>query len=156
MATHRPKYHLVKIHRSYTVEESACILDVNRNTVRNWIKQGLTTIGGKRPYLLRGPDIREFLKAKRLKNKRKCQPGEMYCLRCRTPKIPAGEMADYMPTTATLGSLIGYCPDCDTMMYRRVNPEKLEQVRGNLDIKISKRQEHIADSSDPFVNSDLK
>lgn len=27
----------------------------------------------------------------------KCAPGEIYCVRCREPKSPAGAMADYEP-----------------------------------------------------------
>jgi hypothetical protein len=35
---------------------------------------------------------------------------------------------------ATLGNLVGICPECEAMMYRRVNLARLEQVRGKLDI----------------------
>ena len=32
--------------------------------------------------------------------------------------------------TETLGNLIAICPDCDSMMNRRVSLAKLEQIRG--------------------------
>jgi hypothetical protein len=156
MGTRRPNPRLAKIHRNYTVEEVAHLYDIHRNTVREWIKRGLMTVHDKRPTLILGRDLAAFLKAKRVKNKRPCRPGELYCVRCRVPKIPAGNMADYQPITETLGNLIGICPDCDLMMYRRVNLTKLEQVRGSLDITITQARRHIVEIDQPSVNSDFE
>lgn len=156
MATRHPNYRLVKIHRNYNVEEIAKLFGKHRNTVRDWIKQGLPTIDEKKPMLILGPDLSAFIQAQRVKNKRKCQPGEIYCVRCRVPRNPAGDMADYQPLTATLGNLIGICPCCEAMMYRRVNRGKLEQVRGKLNIKMTQALLHIGESSGLSVNSDFK
>ena len=41
------------------------------------------------------------------------------------------------------------------MMYRRVSLARLEQVRGNLDITMRQALEHIGESVQPTVNSDL-
>lgn len=133
MARH-PNHRLVKIHRNYTVEEVASLFRVHRNTVREWVKRGLPTTDHKRPILILGRDLAGFLQARRLKNRRPCQPGEIYCVRCRFPRNPAGDMAEFHALTAALGNLIGICPCCESMMYRRVNLAKLEQIRGKLDI----------------------
>jgi len=137
MRKRRPNYRLVKIHRSYTVEEAARQLGTHKNTVRAWVKAGLPTCGSKRPTLILGRDIRAYLQERRTKNKRPCQPGEIYCVRCRAPKRPAGDMAEYKPTTVSLGNLIGICPDCDGMIYRRASRAKLAEIQGNLDISFS-------------------
>lgn len=136
MGTRHPNPRLAKIHRNYTVEEVASVFHVHRNTVREWVKRGLPTNDDKRPMLILGRDLAAFLQARRVKNKRPCQPGQIYCVRCRAPKAPAGDMADYKPVTATLGSLIGICPDCGVLMYRRVNVAKLHQIRGQLEITL--------------------
>ena len=70
----------------------------------------------------------------RTKNKRTCQPGELYCVRCRSPKAPAGDMADYVQVSESLGNLVAICPDCEALMNRRVSLAKLGQIRGQLDI----------------------
>ena len=146
MARH-PNHRLVKIHRSYTTDEVARCLGVHRNTVSRWIKGGLPTTDQKRPLLIHGPDLAEFLRARRLKHKRTCQPGQIYCLRCREPRHPAGGFADYEPVTGAAGNLVGICPECDCVMYRRVNLAKLEQVRGNVDVTLRQELSRIGEST---------
>ena len=126
---HRPNPCLVKIHRNYTVEEIAHRFGIHKNTVREWVKTGLPTSDKKRPMLILGNDLSAFLQARRARNKRPCQLDEIYCVRCRAPKRPAGCMAEYQPITGTLGNLIGICPDCEAMMYRRASRAKLPAIR---------------------------
>ncbi len=151
---HNPK--LAKIHHSYTVEEVASLYSVFNGTVRAWIKAGLPTLNDKRPMLVLGSDLAAFHQARRTKNKQKCRPGEMYCVRCRAPKSPALGMADYKPITRTMGNLIAICPDCNSIMNRRASLAKLEQVRGKMDIAMPQALQRIVDSNQPSVNSDLK
>jgi len=67
MGKRHPNPRLVKIHRSYTVEEIANLLGKHKNTVRNWIKDGLSTIDDKRPMLILGHDLAQFIKQSRAK-----------------------------------------------------------------------------------------
>jgi Helix-turn-helix domain len=156
MRKRHPNPRLAKIHRNYTVDEVATLFGIHKNTVREWVKRGLPTNDARRPMLILGRDLVAFLSDRRAKNKRACQPGEIYCVRCRAPRTPAGDMADYMPLTATLGNLAAICSGCETMMYRRVSLAKLEQVRGVLDITIPQALEHIGESAQPTVNSDFR
>lgn len=156
MRKRRPNYRLVKIHRSYTVEEVACLFGTHKNTVRAWVKAGLPICDDKRPMLVIGRDLAAFLIDRRTKNKRPCQPGEIYCVRCRAPKLPAGEMAEYKPITPTLGNLMGICPDCEGIIYRRASTAKLGDIRKKLDITFAEAQRHIKESYEPIVNSDLR
>lgn len=155
MRKRRPNARLVKIHRSYTVEEAARLFGIHKNTVRAWVKGGLPVCDSKRPTLILGSELAAFLKGRREKNKRRCQPGEIYCVRCRAVKTPAGNMADYLPITATLGSLIGICPDCEGMIYRRASLAKLSQIQGKLTVTITKVQRRVSETSIPTVNSDF-
>lgn len=156
MSKRHPNPRLAKIHRNYTVEEIANLFGVHKNSVRNWVKDGLPTSDDRRPMLILGRDLVAFLHARRSKNKRPCQPGEIYCMRCRVAQRPAGEMAEYRPITSTSGNLIGICPCCEAMMYRRVNLAKLVQVGADLDITMPQAVPHIGESPQPCVNSDFK
>jgi hypothetical protein len=150
-----PNPRRVKIHFSYAVAEIASCCGVHKNTVRQWIKQGLPVVDGGRPVLVLGRDLRKFLEDKRSANKRVCRQDEIYCVRCRCPKVPAGNMVDYVPSGATAGAVIGICPDCELMMYRRTSLPKLEQLRRTLDVTLPKAHSRIGDSINPFVNSDF-
>lgn len=156
MAQRLPNPRRAKVHRSYTVEEVAQLYGVHRNTVRQWIKHGLPVCDDRRPVLILGGQLAAFLTQKRASNKRPCKAGEIYCVRCRAPQLPALGMADYEPLTATRGSLIGLCPRCGGTMYRRVNRAQLAEVVGNLEVRPTRGQERIDESSHPFVNSDFK
>lgn len=151
-----PNPRLIKINRSYLVEEIASLFGIHRNTVRQWIKQGLPTSDQKRPFLILGRELTAFVQARRRKNKHTCQPGEIYCVRCRAPKMPAGNMAEYVSVTETLGNLVGICPDCNSIMNRRVSLAKLDHSRGQLDITMPQAMRHISESTKPSVNSDLE
>jgi len=156
MGKHHPNHRLVKIHRSYTVEEVAKLFGIHKNTVRKWVKDGLAAIDNKRPMLILGHDLVAFIKKRRAKNKQSCKPGELYCVRCRVPKFPAGDMADYEPVTEKLGNLIAICPDCDSIMNRRVSLARIWEVCGNIDITFPKELRHIVKRTNPTVNSDLR
>jgi hypothetical protein len=150
-----PNPRLAKIHRSYTVEEVARLYDIHRNTVRQWIKHGLPICDDRRPKLILGSDLALYLTAKRTCNKRPCKTNELYCLRCRAPKTPALGMVDYSPVTAVSGNLIGICPSCETVMYRRVNVVKLSPIQAILDVTLPLALRHIDESCKPSVNSDF-
>lgn len=142
-----PNPNLVKIHRNYTVEEVANLFSVHKNTVRSWVKDGLATNDDKRPMLILGSDLKDYLQAKRKSKKRKCLPFEIYCIRCRSPQLPAGNMADYEPINGNTGRLKGLCPCCSGIINKYFNIAQLEQIQGKLDIMITKALKHINESS---------
>ena len=154
MAKSRPNPRLAKIHRSYTVEEIATLYGVHRNTVRAWIKRGLPTLDRRRPVLILGSRLGEFLRERRIQNKRTCGAGEIYCVRCREPRAPVGNVAHYHPITPTQGNLVGTCPTCSAGLYRRVSAANLGQFYGFLCVTLPQAPEHIGESPQPTVNSD--
>jgi hypothetical protein len=151
----RPNPRLAKTHRSYTVEEIAKLFGVHRNTVRAWIGRGLQTIDQRRPVLVLGSHLGAFLRARRTVNKRPCGPGEIYCLRCREPRVPAGGAVRYHALTPTQGNLVGLCGCCGAGLNRRVSMAKLPQVLGVLGVTLPQAREHIAESPCHSLNCDF-
>ena len=150
----RPSPRLAKIHRSYSVEDVSSLFDVHKNTVRNWLLQGLQPIDDRRPTVIRGAELRRFLTDRRARVRQPCGPGRIYCLPCRAPKVPAGEMVECIALSSTTGTLQGICPDCNRMIYRRVNPQKLVVVCGDLDITVTQAGARIEGTTKPNVNCD--
>lgn len=136
----------IKIHRSYTIEEAARACGVHRNTVRNWIKNGLAICDGRRPILILGRVLRAHLEDRRAKAKRPCGPGLLFCLKCRAPRPPAGSMLDYRPAVDKSGTLIAMCATCGTLMYRRVRYADIDRVRGVIDVSFPEAERHIGES----------
>jgi hypothetical protein len=151
---HRLNYRLVKIHRTYAVDEVARLLDVHRNTVRQWIKQGLSVCDDRRPTLILGKSLAAFLVARRTRNRRPCGPGELYCMRCKAPGLAGAGLAEYRPLTPSSGNLVAACPRCDAPMYRRVSVAKLDSIRGDVRIVMPQGKPHIGENPEPSVNSD--
>jgi hypothetical protein len=49
-------------------------------------------------------------------------------------------MAECVRSGETVGALRGICPDCERMIYRRVNPMKIHAVRGDLDVTFTQAE----------------
>jgi hypothetical protein len=154
MGCRHPNPRLAKIHRTYSVEDISRLFAIHKNTVRNWFRQGLEPIDDQRPTLIRGQELQHFLAERRSRSKQTCGPGRIYCLPCRAPKVPAGKFAECIAAGDTTGTLHGICPDCNRMIYRRVNPQKLNAVCGDLEITVTQAPSRIEETSNPNVNCD--
>lgn len=158
MGTKHPNPNRIKALATYSVDEIARLLDVCKGTVRRWIKDGLQCVDGPGLLIVRGSDLRAFLRQRREKAKRPCGPGFLYCLRCRMPKQPTNNIADIVhvnrgkATAACISNLRGVCPACGNLMFRRVNIARLEAVRGDLRIAMPENTSRITGVPSPSVN----
>ena len=143
-----------KINRSYEVEEAARVVGAHRNTVRSWLRAGLKPIDDRRPTMIRGEELRRFLSERSAKRKRPTPPGMIFCLRCREPRRPALDMAEYVPLAPTFGNLQGICPACEAMMCRHVNVAKLQSVSAGLDVTVRPVDPRINKRDEPCLNHD--
>jgi excisionase family DNA binding protein len=114
----RPNWRRVKTLRSYTIEEAASLLDVHRNTVRHWIRNGLPAMTDQRPHLIQGRDLGEFLREQQMSRRSKCGPNQFYCFRCREPRTGAEGLVEYQALSPTRGMWLGICPICTSLMRR--------------------------------------
>lgn len=118
-----------KIHRSYTVSESAKLFGVDKRTVRNWIKSGLTVLDDVRPLLILGTDLRLFLKQRKDGKKHNCGEGEMYCLKCRAPRTPDPLTVNFTQPENGIGRMFALCSGCSSKVNRFFSWRKIEAVR---------------------------
>jgi hypothetical protein len=77
--------HLIRARKSYTVNEIAGLLAINRKTCTRWIKnEGLRVIEeNATPLLVMGRDLIDFIKKKRAKKRTPLKENEYYCMKCR-------------------------------------------------------------------------
>ena len=134
----RPKSsrHRINIHRGYSVDEVARARGVAKGTVRRWTKSGLPSITDQKPLLILGEDLVEFL-AKRKAPSQSCSPFECYCVKCRAPRKPLGDVAEYIPLAPKTGNLRAICPVCFRLMHKRIRCDALEPLREVLTVTIT-------------------
>jgi hypothetical protein len=147
MARRHQNPRLAKIHRSYKIDEIADLYGTHKNTVLNWIKQGLPTFDNKRPLMILGSDLNAFHAKRRVKNRHPCKPNEIYCMKCKIPKEPPAGMMEYQPVNAKTGNLIGICPVCQTLMYKRISNSKIQQLSTLLGFTLPQAHLYIVDSN---------
>jgi hypothetical protein len=154
MAPRKRGRHGVKIHRSYSVDEAARALGCAKITLRRWIKGGLPVLTDQKPMLILGADLAQFL-TKSKASSQPCQPFECFCVKCRAPKKPAGDMAEFVLLTPVIGNLRGICPACGTMMHKRMKRTALETIGAILDVTIAQAIRHLSEPNELSPNDAL-
>ncbi len=147
----RTGWRVVKIHQTFTVEEAARNQGVSKGTVRRWLKNGLPSLSERRPCLILGGDLVDFLKGRK-KPKQTCRPEECYCFKCKTPRKAAFGEAEYKPITPTKGQLIALCETCTTVMRKHVSLATLEALKGILQITIRQEAKPIVKGEQACLN----
>lgn len=156
MSGKRINYRLVKQHRSYAVDEISRLLNVHKNTVREWIRRGLPVLNDCKPMLVLGIELKSWLKQKRQSAKRPCGPGELYCFKCRVPKRPALGMVDYCPKNELSGCLKALCETCERPINRNARLSDLPINMPGITIRFEERQSSISGRADLPSNCDLE
>jgi hypothetical protein len=152
MANRRISTRRVKSRLTYTVAQAARVTEVHENTIFAWLADGLETVGGDGKTLIFGQSIIEFVARRRASRKRPCGPGEIYCVKCREPKKPACNMADLFHEKSQVGRLEGLCPTCSTMVYRRVNLSRIDEIRGDLDVRMQLQPPRLGERDKHTLN----
>jgi len=112
----RVPYSRIKSNRTYTFEEAANQLERSPATIRRWVRrEGLLCLSERRPYLLLGSTLKEFLRAKFRKSGAKLGPTEFLCFTCKVPRNAVGEMVDYVPISMSRARLLALCSVCGSL-----------------------------------------
>lgn len=146
MARHRLDRRKVKRHHSYTIEEAARTVGAAKGTVRRWLDKGVPAIRDRKPFLILGEDLADYMAGK-ASPKLSCPPGTCYCVKCRAARKPAGNIAEFVPIDVRSGNLRALCPDCGNIMHRRTSYTQLEAIREFLDVSLVEPQARTNDSA---------
>lgn len=121
----RPKYDVrrVKTTVPYAVSEIAKLFDVRIATVRRWIKNGLPCIDQATPALIHGSELKKWLEKQKQKRKRKCGPDQMYCLKCRDPRLVMPGSVIVVQRNDKTSMIKASCIDCGTLMHQAASAE---------------------------------
>lgn len=155
MARHQLDRRKIKGKRNYTVEEAARVIGATKGTVRRWLARGLPAIRDRKPFLILGADLADFMVAK-TRSKGRCPSGTCFCVKCRTARSPAGDMAEFLADKAKSGNLRALCPECGSLMHRRTSYAQLEVLRRFLDVTIVELSTRLVGSEPRSTNEYLR
>jgi len=145
---------LIRANYCYTVHEIAELFNLHPNAVRRWAKGGLRTIDSRRPQLIHGTDLIEYLDRRQRARKRRCAFNEMYCFTCREPRRPADGRMTVVQLSPARGIVQGSCEICGTSMNRARSMRHLaESVRT---FAVTTASLRLSGRSDPVVMCDLE
>lgn len=115
----------VKSHRTYEIGEAAETVGVTPQTIRAWCKGGLRVMDARRPHLILGADLNEYLENARKKPGSSLPFGMLNCFGCKEPRKPAFGIVDYQPLSDRHGILAGFCEVCEGRCTRIVGQGRL-------------------------------
>lgn len=121
-------HNLVKMHRSYTVSDVCELFDLHKNTVLNWVKNGLQPIDSCKPAMIQGLTLKSFLKNRNTDSKQRCKPNEMFCMRCKAPTEPANRKVILTRQKSQTGQLKGTCPHCNGGLFKFCSIKNLDSL----------------------------
>lgn len=152
----RRTYNLRLVRRtcSYTVHEVAELYSLHPNAVRRWIKQGLRTIDDRRPQLIHGSDLIDFLGERQQGRKHRCAPDEMFCCRCRVPRRPKGGRVAVDRLNARQIIIRGECELCGTRMNRGGSLARLHEVERAFNVTVAPPR--LRETTEPAVMCDSR
>ena len=127
----------IKAFRCYTMEQAAEVRSVSLRTIRNWASDGLRVMDGTRPALIRGDDLRNYIKRKRENRAAKIRIDTFYCLPCRKERRAAEGLAD-CETRGGGAKLTAFCKVCGTVMSKPVSKAQVPDLTRTLDLNITR------------------
>ncbi len=125
----------VKAALTYDVNEAAAALGKTPATIRNWVKDGLPIMSSRKPYLISGAAIREYLRAKYKTAKRPLGPEDLFCPSCRDGRKPLDMAVTISPMTARTSLLKGICSHCGGNCTRMISKSRVADFTRTFTIK---------------------
>jgi len=145
----------IRIGQSYTVQEIAELFGIHKNALSRWIKDGLRPTDQRKPYLIHGSVLAEYLRKKQSGRKQKCTPEEFYCCKCRVPRRAWENVADIKIQNEAKLFITGICAICETFVNRMGATGKLAEYQKTFTIQTI-HDERIRETAPPTVNSDMR
>ena len=145
----------IKRDATYNIEEVAELLGVHVNTVRNWLTEDLSAIDDRRPILIHGAELINFLNRKRILKKKPCSPSQLYCFKCREPRRPKDKVITIEKQNDRVLRLFAICETCGTRMFKAGSPKLMSVYLDNFLLQ-PMPVTHIGACESAVVNCDLE
>jgi hypothetical protein len=145
---------LIKETLSYSTYDISELYRIHKGTVRQWLKEGLPMIDNRKPYLVFGSDLKEFIKKRQGSRKTKCNSNELYCCKCRKPQSSWNNVVDLKILNERRLLIMGICGQCNTLTNKLSSLKNLDEIKEIFDVQTIHDQDLIG--FDPsIVNTNI-
>lgn len=153
----RRRYNTRRISRnkSYSIQEIAELFNLHKHSVLLWIKSGLKKIDDSKPYLIYGADLIHFLDNKQKKRKHKCKPNELFCFKCKCPRLPKSGSVQITARNVYRLKISAKCEICNTKMFKDASVQRRSELEKTFSA-ILQAQEHILACNNLSANCDIE
>ena len=145
----------VKSNATYSTQEVADLLEVHPRTVQGWYSEGLPRIDDRRPFLVLGANLIEFMRLRKSRNRKKCADNELYCCRCRVPRLSRNGFVTYQVLNSKTMIVRCLCSVCGSRMSQLRSIGSLDQLQRAFD-GVERHQENLSVCGQPIVNTDKR
>jgi hypothetical protein len=127
----------VKYAHSYDKDDICALFDLHPQTVQAWInKRGLVTIDNKKPLLVYGWDLIQFLKIQNDKGKCPTNFDQMYCCKCKLarPIFRKAIKFEQKPNGLFVQAQCRQCKSVMSQNYKLTDFQKLKRTFNVVDV----------------------
>ncbi|KTC64604.1 Uncharacterised protein (plasmid) [Legionella adelaidensis] len=124
--------HLVKQYRSYTVEQICDLFKEKKlhpQTVRDWVKSDDLETITRKPILIYGATLKDFLEKRNASHKKQLEFNQFKCLKCQEIIIPQNNTISMYKNKNGSIKAAATCPACNNKIarfYKQNEQVKLE------------------------------
>lgn len=140
---------------SYTVHEVAELFQLHKNSVLFWLRSGLKKIDSKKPYLINGADLVDYLNSKQKKRKQKCRIDELFCFKCKRPRSPKQGSVIISERNIFRLKISARCETCNTRMFKDASVQRRTELE-SIYAPFLLNMEHIRVCTNLSTNCELK
>ena len=155
MTEKKRKYNtrLIKQGCSYSTQDIVALYGLHKRTVQMWYSEGLSRIDDRKPYLVMGRDLKEFLDKRQGNRKRHCKPNEFYCFKCREPRTCWENAVDIKFQNEKRLLITGLCSQCETPVNKASSTKELEEIQKIFMVQ-QMHHKHLTGFIPPVYNTD--
>lgn len=121
----RVRHTKIKQNLTYTMQEAADALGLSLATIRDWVKKGLSIHKDKRPFLIYGDELRQFIQNSQRAKRYKLTDRQLSCFSCKAPCEPRGMAVILVQQTAKTSRISGICAKCGGRCARIVSNQRI-------------------------------
>ena len=129
------KSNLIISNRSYSTEKIERLLKIHPQTIREWINQNNLECVSRKPILIYGAILKEFIKNRNERHKKTLSFNEFKCLKCKAISIPKGNQISIYHNKNGSIRATGVCQNCNNEFSKLFKKNSIEQLKNSFFIK---------------------